>query len=162
MVEGVVVASVMVTFFGLILWTRAAYGMKLDLQQRTRSDALFYASSGCKTQGGGTGQQGTVGAGMTGSASGAAQNVANRVGGSGATAVNQSWGSASATANGIATGFVAVNANPIGQHNMIKAPFVSRVTAASFVVCNEPKYGNQLIAWIQFGINFARSGGGIF
>src|SRR5262245_18554497 len=47
MVEAVIVVSTMLVFMGIIVFTRRAYGMKLDLQQWTRANALDYASHAC-------------------------------------------------------------------------------------------------------------------
>ena len=45
MIEAVIVISTMVVFMGLIVFTRKAYGMTLDLQQQTRSNTLTPSGS---------------------------------------------------------------------------------------------------------------------
>lgn len=157
MVEGIIVISVMLTFLGLITWTRHAYWTKLDLQQKTRSDALFYASSGCKNKGGGNSNSAPGGvAGATPST-----GLANRMGGDAASVASQSWGKVTAIENRTVLGFYSVNPVPAGNINYVKWPFKSDVNASSYLICNEPKYGNVLVAAIQFAIQMGRTGGGI-
>ena len=60
MVEGVIVISTMLVFLGAIVYTRKSYGMKLDLQQQTRSNVLYYASHGCTGSGGSSNAGGSV------------------------------------------------------------------------------------------------------
>ena len=160
MVEGIIVISTMLIFLGLIVWTRQAYGMKLDMQQRTRSDVLYYASHGCENGGGGIGQSG---GGGTVPGDNPAAPAAQRSGLPDSAAVNRSWNSASGTLSGTANWQAVWDTNARGQNASIqygKLALTSNVSAASAVTCNEKKYGSQLIAWARFGIDMVRSGGG--
>ena len=47
MVESVIVISTLLVFMGLIVFMRKSYGAKLDIQQTTRANVLYYASHGC-------------------------------------------------------------------------------------------------------------------
>ena len=161
MVEGIIVISTMLIFLGLIVWTRQAYGMKLDMQQRTRSDTLYYASHACEDTGGGVGQSG---GGGTVPGDNPAGPAAQRSGLPDAAAVNRSWNSASGSLNGTASWQAVWDQNARGQNASInygKLALTSNITAASAATCNEKKYGSQLTAWAQFGIDMLRSGGGL-
>lgn len=162
MVEGIVVISTMLIFMGLIVWTRQAYGMKLDLQQRTRSDTLYYASHGCENSGGGVGQTG--GGGTVPGGAGPAANAAGKTTLPDAAAVNRSFNSASGTLSGTASWQAVWDQNAHGGNASIsygKLGLTSNVTAASAVTCNEKKYSSQLTAWFSFGVDFLKSGGGV-
>jgi len=162
MVEGIVVMSVFVIFLGLIVWTRRAYGMKLDMQQRTRSDTLYFASHGCENTGGGVGQAGA--GGTVGVDNSAAAGAANRAPSADKAAVNQSWNRATGNLAGTASWQVAYDANATGGGNSsisyTKRAWTSNVKAESTVTCNEKKYDSQLTAWFSFGVQMLRTGGG--
>lgn len=161
MLEAVIVISVMVVFSGLIVWTRQAYGMKLDMQQRTRSDALYFASHGCEDSGGGIGAPG--GGGTVPTPESPADRAAPRTGLPDSAAVNRSWNSASATLRGTASAQAAYDMNARGENapiNYGRMALVSNVSASSNLTCNEKKYSSQLTAWFKFGVDFVRSGGG--
>ena len=96
MIEGVIAISTMLIFLGLIMWTRQAYGMKLDMQQRTRSDTLYFASHACEDTGGGIGQSG---GGGTIPGDNPAAGAAGKSGLPDAAAVNRSWNSAAGSIN---------------------------------------------------------------
>ncbi len=162
MIESVVVISTMLIFLGLIVWTRQAYGMKLDLQQRTRSDTLYFASHACEDSGGGIGQTG--GGGTVPGNGGPAAGAAAQSGLPDAAAVNRNWNSASGSLSGTASWQAVWDQNARGGNAAInygKMSLTSNVTAASAVTCNEKKYKSQLIAWFQFGVDFVKTGGGV-
>lgn len=156
MVEGIVIMSGMVCFIGLIVWTRKAYGMKLDFQQRTRSDSLYFASHGCEGQGG----LATPGGGGTMGGSNPAAAAANAANQPGSATVNQSWNQATAKLEGQALWAASFNANPVGAITYVKTPMVANVKAESTTVCNEKKYNSQLTAWFKFGLDLVKGGGG--
>ncbi len=161
MVEAVIVISTMVVFSGLIIWMRQAYGMKLDMQQQTRSDALYFASHGCEDSGGGLGRTG--GGGTAPTPNSPADTAAGRTRLPDSAAVSRSWNSASATMSGTASAQAAYDANARngGAIRYGRMNLVSNVSAGSYVTCNEKKYNSQLTAWFQFGLDFLRSGGGV-
>jgi hypothetical protein len=158
MAEGIIVISTLLVFLGLIMWMRQAYGMKLDLQQRTRSDVLYFASHACEQTGGGVG---TTGGGGTVPVD-ADENVIG-AGFPGGAAVGRSWNTASGSAHGMATSQAAIDKNATGGDAPIeyeKLPLKSSVSAFSSVTCNEKKYDNMLLAKFQFAIDFVKKGGG--
>ncbi len=160
MIESVVVISTMLIFLGLIMWMRQAYGMKLDMQQKTRSDVLYFASHACEETGGGIGQGG---AGGTVPGANPAAGAANASGLPDSPAASRSWNSASGSLSNTANGQAIWDQNANGQGGSInygKMPLASSVKAASACTCNEKKYKSQLLAWAQFGMNMVRSGGG--
>ncbi len=162
MIESVIVISTMLIFLGLIVWTRQAYGMKLDMQQRTRSDVLYFASHGCENTGGGVGQ---AGGGGTIPGDNPAAGAAQRSGLQDAAAVNRSWNSASGSLSGTANWQAVWDQNARGQNASInygKLALKSNISAASAVTCNEKKYSSQLTAWAKFGLDMVKSGGGLF
>jgi hypothetical protein len=162
MIEGIIVISTMLVFMGLIVWTRQAYGMKLDLQQRTRSDTLYYASHACENTGGGIGQTG--GGGTMGGGANPAANAAGQSGLPDSAAVNRNWNLASGSLNGTANWQAVWDQNAQGGDASInygKLALTSNVTAASSVACNEKKYNSQLTAWFSFGVDFLKTGGGV-
>jgi hypothetical protein len=78
--------------------------------------------------------------------------------------VNRSWNSASGSLSGSANWQAVWDENARGQNASIRygrLALTSNIKAASAVTCNEKKYGSQLIAWAQFGIDMLRSGGGL-
>lgn len=159
MVEGIVVVSTMLIFLGLIVWTRQAYGMKLDLQQQTRSDALYYASHACEGSVG-SAQQGTGGV-VPGD--NPAAGPASKASTPDKAAVSRSWNSASASANGRALWQAVWDVNATGAGRSIRygrMPLTSNVSAASNLTCNERKYNSQLTAWLRFGADMVTRGGG--
>lgn len=164
MLEGVIVISMMLIFLGLIVWTRQAYGMKLDLQQRTRSETLFFASHACEDAGGGVGQIG--GGGTVPGDAGPAANTATKSGLADVTNMSRKWNTATGSLNGKANGQAVWDQNAHDGRPGIRygtLPLVSNVTASSTFTCNEKKSSNksQLIAWFQYGIDFLKSGGGV-
>jgi hypothetical protein len=149
MLEGIIVLTTMLVFLGLIVWTRNAYGLKLDMQQQARSNVLHHASNGCEDGGNGGGPMpmgDLPGAGTEGPSNGAAT-------------ATRSWNSTSVSTTGRATGSAIVNRSPRGIR-VQRSPLVSNVTADSNCVCNERKYNSQLSAWIRFAADMARRGGG--
>jgi hypothetical protein len=156
MIEGIIVISTMLVFMGLITYTRQSYGKKMDLQQQTRANTLFFASNGCE---GATTGGGSVPAGGGNEAANAANksNVPNKA------AASRKFNTASTSASDSAS-FQAVwdnNANggnatiEYGKHTLSR-----QISAASKVTCNEKKYKNQWTAWLQFGIDFVSRGFG--
>lgn len=159
MVESVVVISTMLVFLGLIVWTRQAYGAKLDLQQRTRSDTLYYASHGCEGSTGGSASSGT--GGTVGGDRPPGSNASS--GQPGAAALDKSWNEAKGTLQQTVELTAVVDNNATGQNASIsygRMALKSNVKASSEVTCNEKKYTNQLTAWFQFGMDMVSSGGG--
>lgn len=155
MIEGIIVISTMLVFMGLITYTRQSYGKKLDLQQKTRSNVLYFASNGCD---GPVPEGGSVPGGGNDAANAANKsNVPNKA------AASRKYNTASMQDTTNAS-FQAVwdnNANggnasiDLGKHTLSRD-----ITAASKVTCNEKKYKNQWIAWVQFGIDFVSRGFG--
>lgn len=163
MVEAVIVISTMLVFLGLIVWVRQAYGMKLDMQQKTRSEVLYFASHACEATGGGVGQA-SVGGTVPGD--NPAATVAQRSGLPEAAAVNRSWNTASGSVSGTANWHAVWDENAgKGAGNAPirfgKRALTSHVSAYSSVTCNEKRYESQILAWAQFGLRMARSGGGV-
>jgi hypothetical protein len=162
MVEGIIVVSTMLIFMGLIIWTRQAYGMKLDMQQRTRSDVMFYASHGCENTGGGIGRPG--GGGTVPGNAGPAANAAGKTTNPDAAAVKRSWNSASATLRTTINSQATYDSNANGQNGRSiqygKLALRTNVSADSVVTCNEKQYTSQLTAWFKFGMDFIKTGGG--
>ncbi|MBX3225733.1 MAG: hypothetical protein KIT84_30850 [Labilithrix sp.] len=157
MIEGVIVVSTMLVFMGFINYSRQSYGMKLDLQQQTRSNTLFFASHGC--EGGGA----SKGAGGTVPGDNPAAGAAGKSGQDGAAAASRSYNTASASAQKTAS-FQAtwdVNANGGDSSiNLQKQTGSRQINAASKVTCNEKQYKNQWTAWAEFGMDFAMNLGG--
>jgi hypothetical protein len=158
MIEGVIVISTMLVFMGLIVYMRKAYGMKLDLQQTTRSNVLYYASHGC------TGSQGNT-TEATGSSSGSreVENVAKKSNVPSKAVASRKWNTASATAGGTASWQTVWDTNAQkggGAINLQKQKLGRSITAASTVTCNEKKYDSQWTAWYQFAADFASRGFG--
>ena len=160
MVEGVIVISTMLVFMGFIVYTRKSYGMKLDLQQQTRSNVMFYASHGC------TGAGGASAAGM-GSSDGSpeAEAAANKANVPNKAAASRSWNTASAKANDTASWQATWDTNATGGSgnapiNLQKKGLSRPIAAASQVTCNEQKYNNAWTAWFEFGVDWVSRGFG--
>jgi hypothetical protein len=154
MAEAIVVISVMIGFLGLIVWTRNAYGMKLDVQQGTRSSVLYSASHGCEAEGGGN-EEGPVGE---------APNGARQAPNAGAAETTTKWNSVQAS-NNASVDWASIQDNNAaygggGRISYGRRPLHANVKAFSYCTCNEKKYDNQLTAWAKFGFNLIRSGGG--
>jgi Flp pilus assembly protein TadG len=159
MIEGVIVISTMLVFMGLIVYVRKAYGTKLDLQQTTRANVLYYASHGC------TGSAGTASEG-TGSSDGSreAENVAKKTNVPNKAAASRKWNTASATGSETVSWQTVwdVNAQRGGAIDLQKQKLSRQINASSTVTCNEKKYDSQWKAWYQFGADFvARGFGGV-
>jgi len=153
MAEAIIAISTMLIFMGLISWTRQAYGMKLDLQQRTRSDTFYFASHGCDGGGGGA-----PGGSPEAEAAAGKSPLPDKA------AVKQTWGSASGAAGGSASWQAVWDQNAHGGNASInygKLGLNANVTAGSTVTCNEKKYNSQLTAWFQFGVDYLKSGAGV-
>ena len=162
MVEAVIVISTMLVFLGAISWTRQAYGTKLDYQQRTRSDVLYFASHGCEQTGGGVGTPGGGGTAPVGPSGG--EGAAGRAPTPDKAAIDHSWNSASASLQTSVTTQAVVDTNARGggggsiQYGRLA--LVSNVKGDSYSTCNEKKYNSQFTAWFQFGLDYVTSGGG--
>lgn len=158
MIEAVIVISTMLIFMGLIVWTRQAYGMKLDMQQQTRSNTFYYASQGC------TG--GAPSGGAIPTQAGPVDNVAGQANLPGGEAVKRSWNTASGSLTGTANWQATFDQNARGGNggsiSYGKMPLASKVSAATAVTCNEPEYASQATAWFKFGLSMFRSGGDLF
>lgn len=156
MVEGIVVVSAMLGFLGLIMWIRQAYGTKLDVQQRTRSEVLYRASHACSD--GGEGGGGAVDGAVL---PGAAQSGP---GGPEASQLTTRWNVATGELRSTATGSAVFDKNAGGRSSSIsyeRRVLVSNVRSRSTCVCNEPKYDSSLTAWFKFGLGFVRNAGGL-
>lgn len=155
MIEGAVVVSTMLVFLGLIQFSKQSYAKKLDLQQQTRANTLYYASHGCD------GQEGT-GAGPEGAPE--AENAAKKSSVPNKGAASRKFNTASASATDTASFQAVWDTNAKGKDgasiNLQKHALDREVTAASKVTCNEKKYDNQWLAWMQFGIDFVSRGFG--
>ncbi|HVJ94735.1 MAG TPA: hypothetical protein VM580_33340 [Labilithrix sp.] len=152
MIEAVIVVSTMLVFLGLIVWTRNSYGMKLDLQQTTRSNVLFYASHGCEGAGGSSQVGGTV------DASGEdALKAAQKTDLPDKAAANRSFNTASASASGVSSWQAIWNGGGNAM-NLQKHGLSRTINATSKVVCNEKTYSSPWTAWFQFGIDFVNRG----
>ena len=159
MIEGVIVISTMLVFIGFIVYTRKSYGMKLDLQQRTRSNVLYYASHGC------TGSQGTSSEGQGSTdgirevdAAAAKSTVPNKA------AASRKWNTATATANGTVSWQAVWDVNAeqgkSGPMKLEEHKLSRTIAAQSRTTCNEKKYASQWSAWMQFGADFVSRGFG--
>jgi hypothetical protein len=162
MIEGVIVISTMLVFLGLIVFVRKAYGAKLDLQQQTRANVLYYSSHGCT---GSVGPQPTLEEKSTIGGSRQAENAASKSQVAGKEAASRTWNTANAKAN-MTVSWVAVwdtNATTTkgGAINLQKHRLDRQISAASTVTCNEKKYDSQWQAWMQFGIDLVSRGGGV-
>lgn len=158
MIEGVIVVSTMLVFMGFINYSRQSYGMKLDLQQQTRSSSLYFASHACEGGGGAT-----KGAGGTVPGDNPAAGAAGKSGQEGAAAASRSYNTASATAQKTASFQATWDVNAKGGDasiNLQKQTGQRSINAASKVTCNEKEYKNQWTAWAQFGMDFAMNLGG--
>lgn len=159
MAEGVVAITTMLVFLGLIVWVRQAYGMKLDLQQQTRSDTFYYASSGCTDKGGGNSGKG--GGGMV-PIDAPIGKVTER---SPEADIDRSWNSARGAASDTASWYAVWDRNANGGKastiRLAKGGLTSNVGAETALACNEPEYRSQATAWFKFGLDFARSGAGL-
>ncbi len=157
MIEAVIVISTMVVFMGLIVFTRKAYGMKLDLQQQTRSNTLFYSSHGCTGVGGKTiAGTGTIDGSPEAEAAASKSSLPDKG------AATSSWNMTSATATDTAVWHTAwdVNAQNGGAIDLQRQALNRQVHAASSVGCNEKHYDSQWSAWLKFGVDFVSSGAG--
>ncbi len=163
MVEGVVVISTMLVFFGLIVFTRNSYAEKLDIQQGTRSDVLYYASHACE---GGRPNvtTGSESEDVGGEGGAKAEGVGSRTSEPGAAALGRSWNTASSSRDSRVNGVMTVDRNATGGGGAIqlqRAPISRSVHAESTVACNEKRYDNPWTAWVKYGVDWAKSGGGI-
>lgn len=160
MLEGIIVITTMLVFLGLIVWTRKSYGMKLDLQQSTRSSVLYYASHGC------TGNGSFEVGGSAPSGSPEAEAVAGKANVPNRTAASRTWNTANATNHGSSSWQAVWDVNAKdgagGAIDLQKQTLTREITAASKVTCNEKKYANAWTAWFEFGVDFAARGlGGV-
>lgn len=158
MAEAVVVITTMLVFLGLIVWVRQAYGMKLDLQQQTRADTFYYASSGCRDKGGGDATSGVGGAVPVDAPIGKVQSMSPE------SEIERSWNSARGQANDTANWQAVWDRNANGGTapiRLAKGGLTSNVGAETALTCNEPEYRSQITAWFRFGLDFARSGAGV-
>lgn len=160
MIEAVIVLSTMLVFFGLILFVRKAYGAKLDLQQRTRSNVLYYASHGCTGSTGDTTSQTSENvAGDVREVDNVAAKSKEESGG----AASRTWNTASATAATTVEWSTVWDVNPERKESSIdlqKQKLSRRIEAASKTTCNEKKYDSQWTAWMKFAGDFVSRGFG--
>lgn len=164
MVEGVVVLSTMLVFFGLIVFTRNSYAEKLDLQQGTRSEVLYYASHACEGNRPQGIQTGSESEDVGGEGQAKAEQVGNRTPERSAAALGRSWNTASASRDSRVNGIMTVDQNARGgggAMNLQRTPISRSVHAESTVACNEKRYDNPWTAWVKYGVDWAKSGGGI-
>jgi hypothetical protein len=160
MIEGVVVVSTMLVFLGLIVFMRNAYTAKIDLQQRTRSNVLYYASHGC------TGEGGTSRfSGLFGDGSAIVDAIVDKITMDEKAAAKRTWNTASASARRRVSWQTVWDQNAekgeegikLRRHNLSRT-----ISAESTVTCNEKVYSNQWTAWYKFAGDFFKRGlGGI-
>lgn len=162
MVEGIIVISTFLVFMGLIVWSRKAYGMKLDEQMGTRSSVMYFASHGC--EGGVPGPGVSLGSNSAPTDSReAAESGAGKASVPNKKAADRQWNSASSVSDKTASWQTVWDVNARGQNASIqygKQSLVSKIHAESHVTCNEKKYDNQWTAWFQFGLDFVKRGFG--
>lgn len=161
MIEGVIVITTMLVFLGLIVFMRTAYGKKLDLQQGTRANVLYYSSHGC------TGPKTmtiTTPSPPIGPGSGEVDKAASKSKNPDQAAASRTWNSAMSVAIGVAVWGTVWDVNattpaarPIDLERKL---LVKPIHAESFVTCNEKKYDSQWKAWYQFGADFVSRGFG--
>lgn len=161
MVEGILVISTFLVFLGLIVYTRKSYVAKLDMQQNTRSATLYYASHGCSGDPG----EATMGSGgVVEGGSEKADNAARKSNIPSKAAVNRSWNTASSKLEGTVKWQAVWDKNAErgekGHIDLQKNDLSRKITAESYVTCNEKKYDSQWTAWIQFAADFFKTGGG--
>lgn len=155
MIEAIVVISVLLVFMGLIVWMRQAYGTKLDLQQRTRAETLYFASHACQGDG-----KTTLGGAVPGD-SGPAANTAEKTKLPEGAALNRNWNNATGTLEKTVDGQAVWDQNARGNEAPIeygKHALTSQVTASSTVTCNEKKYDSKLSALFGTGVDVLKSG----
>jgi Flp pilus assembly protein TadG len=151
MIEAVIVLSTMLVFLGLIMWTRNSYGMKLDMQQSTRSSSLYYAAHGCK---GDRGAASSDEGGTVLDSSDEASNVAKKAKIPAAAAASRVYNTARAKLSGKSS-FMAVWDASGGKGLDLKKQALSRtVTAESKVTCNELSFGGGWQDWLSVGLGF--------
>jgi hypothetical protein len=161
MIEAVIVLSTMLVFMGLIMWTRNSYAMKLDMQQGTRSNALYYASHGCS--GGGASERG----GTVQDSSPEAESAAKKSNVAGSAAASRIYNTAIAKMSGKADWRTVWDANAgKGSLDLKKQGLSRTIEANSKVTCNEPAYDGGWKDWFQFGAQYLSGGmsgaGGLF
>lgn len=162
MIEGVIVVTTMLVFLGLIVWTRQAYGMKLDLQQQTRSNVLYYASHGCT----GAGGHSQIGGTVNNEEAAATEKIADKAKLPEASAASRTFNTASSSANSTSNWQTVWDKNAEGGQdssiNLQKQGLSRPVSAASKVTCNEKRYNSQWTAWFEFGVDWVGRGlGGV-
>jgi hypothetical protein len=153
MVEGILVMATLLVFLGLIVGARNAYATKLDVQQTSRSNVLYYASHACQgNQGSNNTQTGSIMPGPGGNAAPA----------NGAQQGTSSWNVASNTGSTTSSWMYIAdqNAGNPGGIALGKSTFSSNVSWSSYCVCNEQQYNSQLTAWFKFGISMVKNLGG--
>jgi len=174
MIEAVIVISTMLVFFGLIVFVKKAYSAKLDLQQQTRANVLYYASHGCPGKGGvleGTAQVSAgndrisvSGSTAEGVGSPHVDTVAGKSTMPSASAMGRTWNTAHAAAVTLVAWYAVWDSNAktekggaikLRPHALTKA-----ITAFSSVSCNEKKYDDQWTAWYEFASDFLTRGFG--
>jgi len=160
MLEGILVVSTMLVFLGLIVYARNAYVTKLDLQQRTRSNVLYYSSHGCTGEGG-TAKEST----SFGDGSRIVEIVAGKMNTDESGAASRKWNTASASAQKSLSWRAVWDANAERQKEGIdlrQHRFTRRIGADSTVTCNEKAYSSQWSAWYKFAGDFFKRGlGGV-
>lgn len=165
MIEAVIVLSTLLVFLGLIVWTRNSYGMKLDMQQSTRSSSLYYASHGCTGDKGGSTSEAS---GTVPDSSPEAENVAKKSAISGSAVASRVYNTASAKLAGKSTWAAVWDSNAgSGRAMEPKKQGLSRpVEGSSKVTCNEPEYDGGFNDFIDFATRFVGGGmntvGGLF
>ncbi len=158
MIEGIIVMTTMLVFIGFIVYTRKSYGMKLDLQQQTRANVLYYASHGCTGgEGSSTEGQGSTDGIREVDAAAEKSSIPNKV------AASRRWNTAKSEATGTVNWQAVWDVNPEKGKSGIqleKHKLSRNISAHSETTCNEKKYGSQWSAWLEFGIDFVSRGFG--
>lgn len=158
MLEGIVVITTMLVFLGMIVFAGKAYGAKIDQAAQVRSDVLYYASHGCgelPENASATSTGGDEGAAVTPDAeTSEATSRAAKIGGNETSALERKWNMATSSAERTVDGEAIVD--------LKKVAISTRVKTDSWVACNEKTYGDMWTGLVDFGVDWVKSGAGVF
>lgn len=157
MAEAAIVMTTLLVFLGVIIWTRNSYGMKLDMQQQTRSSSLYYSSHGCSGDKGGAGAETT---GTVQDSSPQAETAAKKSNVAGSDVASRKYNTATAKKTAKSAWAAVWDPNAGAGRGMdVKKQGLSRtVEASSRVTCNEPEYDSGWKDWFNFGTRFISGG----
>lgn len=152
MVEAIVIMGTMLVFFGMNMWAYKAYGGKIDVQNSTRRDALYFASQTCENRNGNDPDSYTDGQLRGTPSSGGQSSLSFRglieaiSGGGGNFDVAATARSEKAPANVEGSALTRVGAGGV-ERTMLTA----RIGSKSAVGCNEKNYGDGVLALLRLG-----------